>query len=236
MDSASVIHRLEDIHQDLGALIVDIKAADAEGSRPAGGQNTGRWLTALRDLEPDAPTGAWGMSAQTARAQVNMPGGVPASEAIVRINRDRKVPQGYWNNVAQAAHEHDIPGCVLCALFCRESHHGAALDSRGEGDRGAAFGVGQVDKRYHTQQGRPDPYSLEHMRQAAGIFADYRNQIAKRHPDWKDKYVLKGAAVAYNSGVGNVVTIERMDRGTTGNDYGADTMARAQAYDRLEIF
>jgi hypothetical protein len=119
---------------------------------------------------------------------------------------------------------------MLTAICCRESNQGHALDSNGEGDGGAAFGVGQVDKRYHTQRGRPDPYSYEHLEQAASIAAQYRDEVAAKHPDWADRYVLKGAAVAYNSGVGNVATIENMDGGTTGSDYGADVMARAQFY------
>ena len=51
-----------------------------------------------------------------------------------------------------------------------------------------------------------------------------------RHPDWSDENVLKGACVAYNSGVSNVVTIAGMNRGTTHNDYGDDVIARAQFY------
>lgn len=88
----------------------------------------------------------------------------------------------------------------------------------------------QVDKRYHEQQGRPDPYSYEHARQAGDILLDMLDEVIKKHPDWSDKYLLKGAVVAYNSGAANVQTIEKMDMGTTGNDYGADVMARAQYY------
>ena len=193
----------------------------------------GRWDRALADLEPDPPSGAWGMSGRTARVQVNMPGGRDACLRVVQINRRRKVPSGYWENIARAAAAHDIPAALLMAVFCRESNHGAALDKRGEGDGGHAFGVGQVDKRYHDQAGRPDPYSMAHMQQCAGILDDYRDQVASKHPDWADKYVIKGAAVAYNSGVRNVATIVRMDRGTTGNDYGADVCARAQVYAQL---
>ena len=59
---------------------------------------------------------------------------------------------------------------------------------------------------------------------------EYMGQVARKHPSWDDPYVLKGIAVAYNSGPGNVGSIERMDVGTTGNDYGADVTARAQFY------
>lgn len=182
--------------------------------------SAGRWDNAIADLEPDKPNGAWGKGK----------GGRAASELDARINLRRKTPTGYWGRIRQAAQEHDIPQSLLMAICCRESNHGGALDRNGEGDRGHAFGVGQVDKRYHKQRGRPDPYSLDHLRQCAEILADYREQVRKKHMDWRDKYVIKGAAVAYNSGVKNVVTITNMDAGTTGNDYGADVLARAQYY------
>lgn len=195
-------------------------------------QDADRWTAAMLALEPDSHTGAWGMSARTARAQVSMPGGRAASERIVQINTTRKAPDGYWERMRKVAAEHDIPSALLIALACRESHHGHALDSRGYGDRGHGFGVLQVDSRHHKQAGKPDPYSIEHMRQAAGIFAGYRDKVAAKHKDWADKYILKGACVAYNSGVRNVDTIPGMDLGTTGGDYGADVMARAQIYHR----
>ena len=42
--------------------------------------------------------------------------------------------------------------------------------------------------------------------------------------------VLKGGISAYNAGVSNVQSYDRMDVGTTGNDYSHDTVARAQYY------
>ena len=71
------------------------------------------------------------------------------------------------------------------------------------------------------------------MAQCAEILTQYLADVEAKHPDWPDKYILKGALVAYNSGVKNVQSIEGMDRGTTGNDYGADTAARAQYWQEL---
>jgi len=89
----------------------------------------------------------------------------------------------------------------------------------------------QVDKRSHAVEGIPDgPKSLAHVEQATGIFANCLQQVQQKHPNWEDRYVIKGAAVAYNSGLRNVQTKEGMDIGTTGNDYGSDVMARAQYY------
>jgi hypothetical protein len=85
-----------------------------------------------------------------------------------------------------------------------------------------------VDKRFHTIRGLDDPFSESHVEQAIGIFASYRDQVQRNHPGWADEYVLKGACVAYNSGVSNVQTINGMNSGTTHNDYGDDVIARAK--------
>jgi peptidoglycan hydrolase-like protein with peptidoglycan-binding domain len=66
--------------------------------------------------------------------------------------------------------------------------------------------------------------------QANGILASFRTQIAKRHADWHPERQLQGAVAAYNSGVGNVQTLDGMDKGTTGNDYSNDVWARARFF------
>lgn len=192
--------------------------------------NAERWLSALLALEPDAPRGAWGMTAKHARAALGRgaPSGREASNRIVDINRRRKVPRDYWTRLKTAANAHGIPPVILCAIADRESNQGAALDRHGYGDHGHGFGVCQVDDRSHHALGAPDPFSLAHLDQAAGIFAHGLALVCAAHPDWDDRYLLKGGLVAYNAGPGTVRTINHMDDGSTGDDYGADTAARAQ--------
>jgi hypothetical protein len=74
---------------------------------------------------------------------------------------------------------------------------------------------------------------VEHIDQAKGIFHNYRSQLQNKHPSWSKSNILKGACVAYNSGVDNVRTIEGMNLGTTGGDYGDDVIARAQKFFEL---
>ena len=62
------------------------------------------------------------------------------------------------------------------------------------------------------------------------IFTASRDTVRLKHPDWSDENILKGACVAYNAGASNVRTIEKMNEGTTHNDYGDDVIARAQFY------
>jgi len=171
------------------------------------------------------PTGA---SARTA-AQDNLGVvGVAASEALAATDYDR-VNQ-YRDVFEEIAARHDVPPALLAAIASRESRGGAVLDANGRGDRGNAFGIMQVDQRFHTIQGEPDPASEAHIEQAAEILADFLTGVERNHPDWAPERQLQGAVTAYNSGLGNVQTLAGMDNGTTGNDYSNDTWARARYY------
>jgi hypothetical protein len=70
---------------------------------------------------------------------------------------------------------------------------------------------------------------LKHIRQAVSIlFKGYLLDVSTKFSEWRPKFVLMGAAVAYNSGVKNVQTISSMDVGTANNDYGTNVISRAQ--------
>lgn len=184
--------------------------------------NLARWSQALSQ----APT--TGASAQTAH-QDHLPAGVDSSHKMAQTDLPRVMQMA--DVLRQVGAACDVPPAVIAALASRESRCGAVLDAHGFGDQGHAFGILQVDKRFHTLQGiDKGPASREHLEQAVGIFVDFRTQVQAKHPDWEDEFILKGAAAAYNSGVGNIQTKAGMDKGTTGDDYGSDVMARAQFY------
>ncbi len=138
------------------------------------------------------------------------------------------------NSLKKASQKRNVPVEIAAALASRESHLGGILgmfgNNPGWGDNNHGWGILQVDRRYHTLVGLDDPYSQAHVEQALGIFSSYRDQVKNNHSDWSDENVLKGACVAYNSGVSNVQTIAGMNQGTTHNDYGDDVIARAQFY------
>jgi hypothetical protein len=180
-----------------------------------------RWDRAL----PQAPT--VGASAETAW-QDHLPPGVQSSRDMAQADLQRV--KAIADLFCTAAAKFGVPAAVLAAVASRESRCGKVLSSTGWGDKDNAFGIMQVDKRFHKPAGQPDPGSREHIEQATGIFVDYLEGVQKKHPDWEDPYLLKGAAVAYNAGVKTVQTKDGMDIGTTGNDYGSDVMARAQYY------
>jgi len=179
------------------------------------------WTSALERARPD------GCGPETAQAEHVQPGCVGSCD-IAR--RDWQRLQGLARTFEQAAVKHDMPTSLLLAVASRESHAGAALDANGWGDRGHAFGVLQVDKRFHRIAGTGSPVSYAHLLQGAGILREALDRVAQKHPGWPSDAQLEGALVAYNSGAHNVQTLAGMNRGTTHNDYGADTLARAQWY------
>lgn len=180
-----------------------------------------RWDVAL----PYVPTG--GASAVTA-SQDGLPPGIVSSQKMAQTDLSRI--KAVADLLCNAAAKFGVPPAVVAALASRESRCGNVLDANGYGDRGNAFGILQVDKRFHTLEGTSDPRSLQHIEQAVGIFADYVEQVEKKHSSWEDEYLLKGGIVAYNAGVSTVQTKAGMDIGSTGNDYGSDVIARAKYY------
>lgn len=193
----------------------------AEGVEPA----IGRWDLALEIC----PTN--GCSRATAEPEGLAAGGVESSHIIMERDLIHLTPQRL-ERLRKAGARTKVPVEMIVALASRESHLGAILGKFGNdpgwGDRNQAWGILQVDRRFHSIQGLDDPFSEAHVEQAIGIFASFRDQVQRNHPEWADEFVLKGACVAYNSGVGNVQTIPGMNLGTAHHDYGDDVIARAQ--------
>jgi len=180
-----------------------------------------RWNQALAKA---ATTGA---SAVTAR-QDGLLAGIAASEQMAKTDLARV--KAIANRFQTVGAKFNLPPAVLAAIASRESRCGAALTTQGLGDGDNAFGIMQIDKRFHAIPNDNDPIGTAHIEQAAQILVDFLHQVTANHPGWEDEYLLKGATAAYNAGVGNIQTKSGMDIGTTGNDYGSDVMARAQFY------
>ena len=181
-----------------------------------------RWTLALAK----APT--TGASSVTA-AQDGLAPGIQASRTMAQKDLARVLKiADVFREVGAAV---DVPPALIAAVSSRESRCGSVLDAKGFGDHGHAFGILQIDARFHTPQGvDKGPACREHIEQAARILLDFRNQVRAKHPDWEDEFVLKGSVAAYNSGVSNIQTKLGIDKGTTGDDYGSDVIARAQFY------
>jgi soluble lytic murein transglycosylase-like protein len=179
------------------------------------------------------------MSAEHAQRQLGSSAlsGVAASERLAGIDLDRV--ERIADRFADVAGKFGTPPAILAAIASRESGCGRLLDGAGRGDRGNAFGIMQVDRRHHMQRGLQDPACVEHIEQGAGIFDDNLQRLSQKFSDWSRADLLRGAAAAYNFGLKHVKTRAGIDVGTTGNDYGADVMARAryfQQHPRLRAY
>lgn len=155
--------------------------------------------------------------------------GVQASIRMAKADEVRVMALG--DRFIAAGEAYGLPPALLAAIASRESRCGAILKN-GWGDRGNAFGIMQIDRRWHVPVGESN--SVEHLEQAAGLLKSYLGAMEIRHDDWKTAQQLKGAVAAYNCGVPNVRTIEHMDIGTTGDDYSSDVWARARYYAGIE--
>lgn len=165
-----------------------------------------------------------GASSITAKANHLSPG-VSASHKMAE--HDYCNMQRYQSNIRDVAREKGIDSAVIAAIISRESRAGTGLEN-GWGDHGNAFGLMQVDRRYHSPQGAWD--SREHIAQATGILVGFIGVMKKRFQGWTQEQYLKGGIAAYNCGPGRVESYENIDKNTTSSDYSNDVVARAQFY------
>ncbi|XP_076878581.1 lysozyme g-like isoform X2 [Brachyhypopomus gauderio] len=168
-----------------------------------------------------------GASDKTAQQDKLTEKGVAASNKLA--DHDLKKMEQYKSIIIKVGRANQMDPAVIAAIISRESRAGAALVD-GWGDHGNGFGLMQVDKRHHTPRGAWN--SEEHLTQGTQILTDSIKAIQKKFPSWSKEHQFKGGISAYNAGVGNVRTYERMDFGTTGGDYSNDVVARAQWYKR----
>uniref|UniRef100_A0A8C3FD12 Lysozyme g n=1 Tax=Chrysemys picta bellii TaxID=8478 RepID=A0A8C3FD12_CHRPI len=168
-----------------------------------------------------------GASCRTAKAERLPYCGVRASTTIAL--RDLRAMNNYKTIIKSAGRKKCVDPAVIAGIISRESHAGKALKG-GWGDRGNGFGLMQVDKRYHKLVGRWN--SEAHVLQGTGILVNMIKGIRKKFPRWTKEQQLKGGISAYNAGLRNVQSYDKMDIGTTGNDYANDVVARAKYYKR----
>jgi RHS repeat-associated protein len=164
-------------------------------------------------------------------------GGLRGSQVgSVRAARSdlRRISPELAARAVRAAEQNQVPVPLLFALFSRESQWGATLDASGLGDRGHAFGIGQVDLK--TSGVARDTIlasgtaSETHMSMSAELLHDKFRRVSTKHPEWTEHERWRGAVAAYNYGVKSVRTLDGIDGGTTGNDYSGDVMERARTF------
>ncbi|XP_026135691.1 lysozyme g-like isoform X1 [Carassius auratus] len=149
--------------------------------------------------------------------------GVEASKKLAEIDLVRV--EKYKSMITKVARAKQMDPAVIAAIISRESRAGAILKD-GWCNKGYCFGLMQVDKRYHSLTGTWD--SELHIIQATEILISFIKEIKVKFPNWTQEQCFKGGISAYNAGLKNIQTYERIDVATTGGDYSNDVVARAQ--------
>lgn len=171
-----------------------------------------------------------GASARTAAQDKLSEAGVSASERMAQTDRDRVLP--LKAKFIRAAHLYQLPPALLAAIASRETRGGNVLNSEGYGDGGNAFGIMQVDRRYHTLVTEGGAFGQPHINQATGILRAKLREAQSRFPDLSESEQLELAVSRYNGGKGK--RPPHSDEGTTGGDYMNDVWARACYYAKSE--
>ncbi|XP_053311965.1 lysozyme g-like [Spea bombifrons] len=151
--------------------------------------------------------------------------GVRASERMAQTDIQRV--NNLKDKIKSVANKKGMDPAVIAGIISRESRGGSVLKN-GWGDGGNAWGVMQVDKRYHKILGAWN--SEEHISQGTDILIGMFNSIKNKFPNWTIHQHLKGAIAAYNTGSGRVSSFSGVDDSTTGKDYSNDVVARARFY------
>ncbi|NXG92072.1 LYG protein, partial [Stercorarius parasiticus] len=166
-----------------------------------------------------------GASCKTAKPERLNYCGVKASQRIAEV--DLKAMNKYKRLIKEVGEKLCVEPALIAGIISRESHAGKILKG-GWGDNGNGFGLMQVDKRSHIPVGKWN--SKAHLMQGTNILISMIKAIQKKFPSWTKDQQLKGGISAYNAGSWNVQSYDRMDIGTTHNDYSNDVVARAQYY------
>lgn len=163
--------------------------------------------------------------------------GVAASQRMANTDMQRILQ--YADLFVEVGNEFGFPPALLAAIASRETRGRNEL----YGDHGNGVGLMQVDIRYHQDRANAIRNASSEREQTklgiqfgATVLKEMYDKVSEKHPDWNEVWTLRGAITAYNSGSKNVATQERLDIGTTGNDYSADVWERAKVYAQLDEF
>ena len=187
-------------------------------------------LDAIVGIKPPAPMKIGGASGRPAPGQLTS-GKIQAPRMPNPIEEDLPELGAIHERLGIAAKKYGLPTEILAGIASRESRAGKHLNAEGYDEKKKAYGIMQIDERFHKRRGKK-PDSQEHINQAAEILYKNKKQIDadKRFAKWTEEQRMQAAVAAYNFGVGNVRTWKGLDKGTTGGDYSKDVMERARAY------
>ncbi len=152
--------------------------------------------------------------------------------------RDVRRAQRWIFILNTASKEVKLDPFVFAALMLRESGGGALLEPKddpcGLGDHGWAFGLFQIDKRYHSEFMRSEAkrWPLVQARYACALLARNREALLRSFPTLADGRLTAAMLCAYNAPLYKVR--RALDAGadpdvvTTGKNYGSWIMKKAE--------
>jgi len=149
------------------------------------------------------------------------------SEMSIQIENARQ--SGYLPIYKRAAQQFGFTVSTLLAKDSRESCLGLCLDASFKGDNGNAWGLSQIDRRFHPSfTSLHDPTDHEAVvLYGASLLRSDTNALG----------MLRGGLVAYNAGRDAVIDAQaqglNLDVYTTGGDYSADVLTRRTQIERL---
>lgn len=187
-------------------------------------------LDAIVGIKPAAPMKIGGAKGRSSPGQL-VSGTLQVPREPNPIEEDLPQIDALRDRFEHAATKYGVPVEILAGIASRESRAGKHLNAEGYDERKKAYGIMQIDERFHKRRGKK-PDSQEHINQAAEILAKNKKQLDsdKRFVKWTEEQRMRAAVAAYNFGVGNVKTWKGLDVGTTGGDYSKDVMERARFY------
>ncbi len=165
-----------------------------------------------------------------------------ADEAELQAELHAMRQNGLADELAKAAKEADIPVAFFYAIASRETNCTNELGD--EDDNGEYHGVGivQIDIQHDiARQARDsgswktDPAPL--IAFGANMLAEGIHAVQVHCPGYTEEQQLKVAASGYNDGIMTAIDDSQnrgdSDADTTGDDYGADVVARMHVFEQL---
>ena len=190
-------------------------------------------ISGYADINKLTPTGAGSMTAKDEGLSIV---GVQASNEIAE--KDWPAVQNYLPCFNRVGNKHNVPPCVIAGMASRESHVGKDLNStNGWSANNQSYGILQCDiqtsglgRQGCTQSGWDTCDLVETVIEKVFLpkLQDVANQIPSKK--WAPERQLQAAVAAYNLDIKKVQEWDRLDDGSTGNDYSNDVIARAQYF------
>uniref|UniRef100_A0A803KIW9 Lysozyme g n=1 Tax=Xenopus tropicalis TaxID=8364 RepID=A0A803KIW9_XENTR len=139
-----------------------------------------------------------GASCRTAKQDKLTVCGVQASERMAQTDLTRM--NRYRSIIESVSRKMGMDAALIAGIISRESRAGNVLIN-GWGDNGNAFGLMQVDKRFHKISGAWN--SEEHVTQGTEILIGMFASIKRKFPQWSTEQHLKGKFLCEMLSVGS---------------------------------